>query len=91
VRGEHGAHAFVERLLRERGHEVAKGARILEVNGAHPLVKRLERLVEAEPASPKVDALIDVLYGQALLTEGSPLEDPNAFAQHLTQLLVSEG
>jgi molecular chaperone HtpG len=90
VRGEHGPHAFVERLMRERGHSVGKSKRILEVNGGHPLVKRLEQLVESAPSSPEVDALIDVLYGQALITEGSPLEDPNRFAQNLTRLLSRE-
>lgn len=87
VRGEHATHAFVERLLRERGREVPQAKRILEVNGGHPLVKHLERLVETDPASPQIDALIDVLYGQALITEGSPLDDPNRFAQNLTRLL----
>jgi len=45
--------------------------------------------VEKDPASPRIDALIEVLYGQALLTEGSPLDDPNRFAQTLTELLES--
>jgi molecular chaperone HtpG len=57
------------------------------VNAGHALVKHLEQLLENDPSSPRIDALIDVLYGQALLTEGSPLEDPNRFAQTLTQLL----
>jgi molecular chaperone HtpG len=87
VRSEHGAHAFVERMLRERGHALPKAQRILEVNAGHALVKHLQQLLEKDPSSPRIDALIDVLYGQALLTEGSPLEDPNHFAQTLTQLL----
>jgi len=89
VRGEGDAHAFVERLLRERGHQVPTATRTLELNADHPLVKRLEQLLEREPGSPRIDALVDVLYGQALLTEGSPLEDPNRFAQNLTQLLTT--
>jgi molecular chaperone HtpG len=88
VRGEHGPHAFVERLLKQRGHAMPKAQHILELNGGHALVKRLEQLVEADPASPRIDALIDVLYGQALLTEGSALDDPNRFARNLTQLLT---
>jgi molecular chaperone HtpG len=87
VRGDHATHAYVERLLRERGRAVPKVQRTLEVNGGHPLVKHLEQLVEKGAASEEVDALIDVLYGQALITEGSPLEDPNRFAQNLTRLL----
>ena len=88
VRTEHGRHAFVERLLRERGQALAPAKRILEVNGGHPLVRQLEQLVAKEPASARIDALVDVLFGQALLTEGSALDDPNAFARHLTELLT---
>jgi molecular chaperone HtpG len=88
VRGEHGPHAFIERVLRERGHSVPKTKRILEVNATHPLIKHLEQLVEKEPESPRIDSLVDVLYGQALLTEGSALDDPNRFARHLAQLLT---
>jgi molecular chaperone HtpG len=89
VRGEHGPHAFVERVLRERGHAVPKTKRILEVNAAHPLIQHLEQLVEKDPSSPRIDALVDVLYGQALLTEGSALDDPNRFAKNLAQLLTA--
>ena len=89
VRGARGPHAFIERVLRERGHAAPKAKRILEVNGGHALVKHLEHLVEKDPSSPRIDALIDVLYGQALLTEGSPIDDPNRFARNLTELLAS--
>jgi molecular chaperone HtpG len=89
VRGGHAPHAFVERVLRERGHAVPRAKRILEVNPTHPLIKHLEQLVEKEPESTRIDALVDVLYGQALLTEGSALEDPNRFARNLSQLLAT--
>jgi molecular chaperone HtpG len=88
VRDEHEPHAFIERLLRERGRAVPKAKRILEVNGDSPLVQELRQLVETDAAAPRIDPLIEVLYGQALLTEGSPLEDPNRFAQNLTRLLT---
>ena len=91
VRSEHSTHAFVERLMRERGRTVPKAQRTLEINGNHRLVKHLEKLVDqlttTGAAPDDVDALVDVLFGQALLTEGSPLEDPNRFAQNLTRLL----
>jgi molecular chaperone HtpG len=90
VRGEHAPHAFVERLLRERGRAVPPTPRILELNGAHPVVQQLEQLLEKDAASPRIDALVEVLFGQALLTEGSPLDDPNRFSQNLTRLLTTE-
>jgi len=55
---------------------------ILELNGAHALVKRL---AEAEDA--QAEDLAKVLLGQALLVEGTPLQDPADFAARLNRLL----
>ena len=87
VRGEHGAHAFVERMLRERGHAVPKAQRILEVNGGHAWSSTWSSWWRAIRRLRASTRSIEVLYGQALLTEGSPLDDPNRFAQTLTELL----
>ena len=84
---EGGHHAFVERLLRERGHKAPPVKRILEVNPQHPLVVGLRGALERDPASPRMDEWIEMLYEQALLTEGSPIADPNRFARRLTSLL----
>jgi molecular chaperone HtpG len=55
---------------------------ILELNGAHALVKRL-----AEADDGQAEDLAKVLLGQALLVEGTPLEDPADFAARLNRLL----
>lgn len=81
-------HAYVERLLREHGREVPHVKRILEVNGRHPLIEHLRGLVERGEDPARVSDWIEVLYDQALLTEGNRLEDPNAFARRLTTLLT---
>jgi molecular chaperone HtpG len=80
-----GAHGYVERLLREAGREVPKSDRILELNPSHPVLRNLETLVER--ADPQVSDWIELLYDQAVLTEGAPLEDPAAFARRMTALL----
>jgi len=65
-------------------HEEA--ARTLELNAQHPLVARLEGLRESEPE--RFGELCELLYGQALLAEGSALPQPARFAQLLaTQLM----
>jgi molecular chaperone HtpG len=33
--------------------------------------------------------MVELLYDQSLLTEGSPIKDPNAFARRLTKLMLS--
>jgi molecular chaperone HtpG len=55
---------------------------ILELNGAHPLVKRLAGASDSE-----AEDLAKVLLGQALLVEGAPLSDPSDFAARLNRLL----
>jgi molecular chaperone HtpG len=57
------------------------------MNPDHPLVKNLERLVERDPESAKLGDWIELLFEQALLAEGSPVEDPTRFATRLTALL----
>jgi molecular chaperone HtpG len=83
-----GPHAFVDRLLRERGKDVPRAKRILEVNASHPVIATLASLVEKDASAERLHDWIEVLYDQALLTEGSALEDPNRFAKRVTALMT---
>jgi molecular chaperone HtpG len=83
-----GPHAFVDRLLRERGKDVPHTKRILEINPSHPVIVALLSLVEKEPNAERLKDWIEVLYDQALLTEGSALVDPNRFARRVTALMT---
>jgi molecular chaperone HtpG len=85
----HGAMpAHLEKVLRQSGKEVPRGKRELELNPAHPAVKRLAAIAAENPSDPRLDDFIFVLYEQSLVAEGSPLEDPNGFAKRLTSLLT---
>jgi len=83
-----GSHAFVERLLRERGRAIPRSKRVLELNPSHPLVEMLEKLHEKDAGSERLREWVETIYDQALLTEGGTLEDPNRFARRLTALLT---
>jgi molecular chaperone HtpG len=80
-------HGYVERLLREAGREIPRSARILELNPKHPIIENLRLLVDRN--DEHVGDWIEVLYDQALVAEGAPLEDPGAFARRVTSLLTS--
>ncbi len=69
-------------LLKASGHEAPKSVPSLELNDAHPLVRRLEREQE------HFDALARLLFDQALLLEGQALDDPAAFVKRMNALLV---
>ena len=82
-----GISPTLERVLRAHGKEVPPPQRILEVNPTHPLIAGLHAAAERDAASPQVSEWIEMLYEQALLTEGTPIEDPQRFARRLTTLL----
>jgi len=79
----------IERLMRAQGRELPKSQRILELNLEHPLLKNLERLEQAAPGSEKVQEWMHLIHDQALLAEGTPLDDPAAFAKRLTRLFTT--
>jgi len=64
------------------GSDMPEVKPILELNGDHPLVKRLAAAGEAE-----AEDLAKVLLAQSLLVEGAKLADPADFATRLTRLL----
>jgi molecular chaperone HtpG len=76
----------MERLLRAQNRDVPITRRILEVNLEHPLVQSIERLDKVDPTRAK--GFVELLYQQALLAEGSPIEDPADFAKKLTELMT---
>jgi len=84
VTEEGGMSARQEKVLREAGHDVPKQKRILELNAAHAVVKRLQGL-DDEGRFADWSAL---LYDQALLAEGSLPSDPAAFSRRLTDLMA---
>ncbi|MEZ6196575.1 MAG: molecular chaperone HtpG [Planctomycetota bacterium] len=82
---EGGAHAHIERMLRQQNADMPAQKRILEINPDHSVVKGLQRLVKE--GSSEADAWIYLLYDQALLAEGSPIPDPPAFARRMAKLM----
>lgn len=80
--------AHLEKLLARSGKEVARGERQLELNPTHPAVKALAALATKDASDPKLADWVTLLYEQSLVAEGSPLDDPNAFARRITSLLV---
>jgi molecular chaperone HtpG len=85
---EHGMSAHLERMLRSNGREVPVTKRVLEINPEHSLVAGLKSLHETEPKSPRLAEFAELLHGQALIAEGSPVVDASRFAGLVTQLMV---
>ncbi len=84
---EGGQNAYLERLLRSHDKSMPKTKRILEVKPTHPLIHAIRDAHGAAPESEQVNEWVEILYDQALLLEGSPVEDPARLARRMTTLL----
>jgi molecular chaperone HtpG len=85
-----GLGPHIERLLRmQQGADMPTQKRILEINTKHPLIKALAELHKQGGKSETVGESIELIYDQALLAEGSPIDDPARMAKRLTKLLQS--
>jgi molecular chaperone HtpG len=74
----------MRRIMAASGQPVPDTKPVLEINPAHPLIRRLE----TEQDSQRFEDIARVVLDQATLAEGRPLKDPGAFAQRLNRLLV---
>jgi molecular chaperone HtpG len=82
-----GLQPHLERILRTANKDMPEQKRILELNPGHPVIENLRALVEKAQAPERVDEWIEVLYDQAKIAEGSPIDDPARFNARITSLL----
>lgn len=63
-----------------------KATRILEINPNHEIFKALQKVYEQDSAA--VGDYADLLFNQALLIEGFPIEDPMDFSRKICDFMV---
>lgn len=78
----------MERIL-SQGPEggKAKSERVLELNPKHEVFETLKTSL-ADGDQKKVELYASILYDQALLVEGLPIDDPIEYAANISKLLV---
>ncbi|MDH5191461.1 MAG: molecular chaperone HtpG [Gammaproteobacteria bacterium] len=84
VADENDMTANMERILKSIGQDVPNMKPILELNPEHALVSRLKEETDNE----RFTDWTNILFDQALLSEGGQLEDPASFVQKLNKLLL---
>jgi molecular chaperone HtpG len=86
VSGE-GLSLEMEKVLKSMPNsQEVKADRILEINPNHDLFKSIEKAYEKD--SKSIDDFGTILYHQALLLEGLPIEDATEFTKALTKLMI---
>jgi molecular chaperone HtpG len=84
VRGEADLSAAMRRVLAANGQTIPATAPVLELNVAHPLVRYMDGLKEAEPFGE----LAVLLYDQAGIAEEGQVNNGADYARRLNKLLV---
>jgi molecular chaperone HtpG len=67
-------------------NENVKADKILEINTNHHVFKALKAAFDLDD-QPKVELYTNLLYNQALLIEGLPVQDPVAFSNNICELM----
>ena len=78
----------MQRLFKAMGQESPDVKRILELNGESPLIGALKNLYEKDPSAASLKDYAELLYDQALISEGATLPDPAKFARRTVQLMT---
>ncbi len=89
VVAENEASPQLEKMLAQmQAGPKEKQKRIMEVNPDHELVARMRDRLASNPDDALLDDFAQVLYGSALLAEGSELDDPQTFNQALMHVMA---
>ena len=75
----------MRRMMEQAGQAMPDSKPLLEVNLDHPL---LQQLAKQEPGDTFTD-WANLLFEQAVLTEGGQLEDPAGFVQRVNRLMLN--
>ncbi|NLW92696.1 MAG: molecular chaperone HtpG [Syntrophomonadaceae bacterium] len=76
----------MEKILRAMpdNHNI-KASKVLEINTGHEVFDVLQKALEAD--REKLDLYTSLLYNQALLIEGLPVEDPVEYANNICKIM----
>lgn len=75
----------LEQILRQAGEDIPSTKPVLEVNPQHPILERMRDTADDALFSD----LAHLLFEQAVLAEGSQLDDPASFVKRLNRLVFA--
>jgi molecular chaperone HtpG len=88
VAEEYGMNANMERIMKALNQSVPESKRVLELNPDHAILKAMDSIIKQDKTSAALNDYSDLLYDQALLTEGTPIKDPLRFTRLVSELMV---
>ena len=88
VADDYGYSAHMERVMKAFNQDVPKSLRILELNPKHTVMERLLKLASTDSSADELADYADLLFGQAQLAEGTPLENPARFNKLVSAMMA---
>ena len=83
VTGAYDPTSRMEQLMKSMGQEVPVTKKIMEINPDHPVIIKLKGA-----SSETQSEWTEILYNQALLSEGSAIDDPQKFSRQISKLMA---
>jgi molecular chaperone HtpG len=77
----------LEKLINQQKGHTEKQKRIMEINPDHEVVAKMRDRLNRDPGDAVLDDYATILFGYALLAEGSELDDAPKFNQALLRLM----
>ena len=79
----------LERLMKANGQQTNfNSLRVLEINGKHPIIRRLSELSNNAEQADLVADSVWVLFDEALIAEGEPIKNPALFSERLGRFIM---
>ena len=78
----------MERMMRAMGQEMPPVKRTLELNPDHALIQKLQALHSENAEDERLGEFGELLYAQALLSEGGQLDNPARFAKKIASVMA---
>lgn len=86
IAGDSGVDLNMERVLKLHQQYDVPNKPVLEINPSHPLIKQLNKLAE-NGNSPVLDDAASLLFDQAKIMQGEPVNDPISFARKMADFM----
>jgi molecular chaperone HtpG len=86
VSDENGMDPQMERMMRMHNPEFKGGAKILEVNAKHPLIKAFNSKMETGDFDGS-EHFASLIHDSALVSEGEPIADPRGFSERIVAVM----
>jgi molecular chaperone HtpG len=81
--------ANMQRFMQRMGQAAPTAEpRVLEVNPSHPVIESLEALRSRDANDARLEGICQLLYDEALIGEGTKVQDPAAFTKRLNDLVL---